>query len=509
MVVIMVLLLSSAVMAETTVNYPVKRGDSLWRIGKNFQVRWQRIAQTNKIKGPKYVIYPKQVLVIPEKHWEVVGGNPYEGTYQWAITNFNLPSEIKRRVMKNIRNSDFQWLKGGLKSSQRLEQVTFGQDQIWDDVLTVWSNGLTYAARDYGVDEYHVIFVLECKNWVWWREEKEEVKKKEVSFPPVPIFVGEKEEALFPPVPVFERQREEASFPPVPVFVGQKEKIEEIDPCRADLYIGGGIYETDRWLNSNNKDYYANGWYLWAKGRYRPLGFRVNKNITACFGGFAFGALGQGDDQNYNYSWRKWLIGPSLKLMGPHWDADFDFGWGKLISEGGESLYQSNQWDDIYSLAAHLNLYQRKDRGEKWFPKTEGNIELTLPYRDKHEHSWNGNAIDPNPYDNKVLEIALTQHVYDFKLSDHWLLTPGVNLAYIKEFGRDDPNFLQFGPRMTMGWYGKDILSVSFLNYKENLGGNGDQWHWLSGYLSIGGLIEAYNSSQITEAEAKDLVCCN
>ncbi|MFH1671284.1 MAG: LysM peptidoglycan-binding domain-containing protein, partial [Candidatus Portnoybacteria bacterium] len=367
-VVVMVLLLSSAVMAETTENYSVKRGDSLWRIGNKFQVKWEKIAQANDIKPP-YIIHPNQVLIMPERQWENVGGNPYKGTFQWAISNFYLPDEIKVQVIENIKNKNFKWLKSGLQSGQELEQVTFGRNQIWNDVLTVFPDEKAYAARDYSLGEYHVIQVLECNNWAWWKEEK-----KESELPPVPVFAGVKREeeksekllpeiSTFPPVPIFS-EKEEASFPLVPVFNSSaKEKEKICDNCGFDFYIGGGIYETDRWFNSNNKNYYASGFYIWGKARYRPFGFDVSKTVSACLGGFVFGALGEGDDQDYDYSWKKWLIGPSLKLMGPHWDADFDLGWGKLISEGRENLYESEQLDDIYSFSSHLNLYQRKDRG--------------------------------------------------------------------------------------------------------------------------------------------------
>lgn len=45
--------------------YTVKSGDSLSSIGAKYGVKWQDIATLNGVQGPKYIIYPGQVLKIP------------------------------------------------------------------------------------------------------------------------------------------------------------------------------------------------------------------------------------------------------------------------------------------------------------------------------------------------------------------------------------------------------------------------------------------------------------
>lgn len=47
-----------------TQTYTVKKGDTLSGIGSKFGVKWQDIAAKNGIAGPKYTIYPGQVLKI-------------------------------------------------------------------------------------------------------------------------------------------------------------------------------------------------------------------------------------------------------------------------------------------------------------------------------------------------------------------------------------------------------------------------------------------------------------
>ena len=487
-VIVLMFSVASVTTAATKGMYQVVRGDSLSVIGNRLGVKWKDIVKLNNIKNPN-LIFPGQELLIPRtemiKRWKKVGGNPYKGSPKWAIDNFNLPDDVKSRVNKNIKNDKFKWFI--LKSGRELEQLTFGKKRVNTKIVCSWDKTKLYAAKDYGFNNYHVIHVLKCGNWAWFKTETLHSEK------------------VLPEVPIFSKG-EDKGLPPVPVFSNLEERV--ANECGFDLYVGGGIYETDRWLNRKNKDYHHNGWYAWAKARYRPFGFELTERISACLGAFVFGAIGGGDDQEYDYGWNKWFIGPSLKLIGhkDHWDADFDLGlWGQLVSKGDVGLYNSKQVDNISVFSAHLNLYERRAENKKLGPKTELNLEFTLPHGSNHEHSWNGNNLDPDPHNNQVLEISLIQHIYDFEISDDFILTPGFNLGYVKEWGLEDSNFIQFGPRATMTWNNEDIVSISIFNYKENIGGDGDQWHWVSGHVSIYGLIKAYGISQITKPTNKEL----
>jgi len=480
-VLVTILLLSSVTMAQTI--YIVKKGDCLSVIGKRLNVNWQEIAKTNGIENP-WIIHPKQKLIIRGnklkkpivqkiRKWENVGGDSYKGTWQWAIDNFNLPDDVKYQVRENIKkNKKFKWF--ALENGQELKQVVFGKNEIWEKTICHWDKTKLYAAKDYGVGKYHVIKVLKCGNWAWYKSPVAKVKKPE-----------------FPLVPAF---KSKPDFPLVPVFASQKESL--VVHNNFDFYMGGGIYE------SVHDD--AKGHYLWAKTRYRPFEFTFG-DLHLRTGIFAFGAMGNGDDGDYNYRWEKWAIGPTAKLIGNHWDADVDAGIGRLYNKGGVDLYRSRQIDDIFLFSAHGNFYSRRDKGEKWFPKTELNFELTLPYNNHHRHSWDGDPLIPDPNDNRSFELSLTQGIYDFNLNKHLRLTPGFNLGFTHEYGQDDPNFLQFGPMSVLSWYNEDIISISVLNYKENLGGDGNQWNWLSGWVSLGGIYKAYKASQITEVTAEDL----
>ncbi len=471
----MVLLLSSAVIAETAggpeKTYIVQPGDWLIKIGRKVKANWKQIAKNNNLKDP-YLIYPGQKLIIPENRWRKVGGNPYQGTWQRALENFDLPAKVKKQIKENIRNNNFRWLESGLKSGQKLNQVVFGQGEVWNNVLCQWSKTRLYAARDYGAGNYHLIQVLKCRNWAWWVEKKIALS---VSLP-TPVAKA------IPRLPMAPAVRASPAFPPVPVYVSPKEEEREIVDA-FEFYVGGGTYESVH--------YDARGCYLWGRARYRPFEFSISDKLCLKIGAFASGALGSGNDQDYGYHWGKWAIGPTAKLVGLHWDADFDAGIGRLDNKGGIDLYKSEQIDDIFLLSAHGNFYGRRDKGKRWLPKTELNLEATLPYNEEQRRSWDNNPLTPDPYDNRVAELSLTQGIYDFELTDHLRLTPGFNLGVGREYGIGR-NFYQLGPRTTLSWHNQDIISISFLNFKEQLGGNGDQWHWLSGWLNISGLIKAY-----------------
>ena len=169
-----ILLLFSAAMAETV--YIVKKGDCLSVIGKHLNVNWREIAKANQIKNP-WIIHPKQKLIIPKleksivqkiKKWEKVGGNPYKGTWQWAINQMKLPSNIKKQVEENIRKNKFTWF--NLTSGQVLDHLISGKNEVWGKTISSWNKTELFAAKDYGFNGYRVLYVLKCGNWANFQE---------------------------------------------------------------------------------------------------------------------------------------------------------------------------------------------------------------------------------------------------------------------------------------------------------------------------------------------------
>ena len=477
----MIVLLCSAAMAETAAKseYVVQSGgDWLIKIGQKTKTSWKQIAKVNNLAKP-YIIYPGQKLIIPENKWEKVGGNPYKGTWQWAIDNFDLPVEVKKQIRENIENNNFKWLKGGLKGSQKVSQVTFGKNEIWTDVICYWSENRSYAAKDYGDNKYVVIHVLWCNNWAWWS------RKKLPELSPEPIL----------------KPKEKAEFPVAPIFIEKKEEI-PIKKDEFEFFMGSGIYESVH--------YDAQGYYLWGKARYLPFRTAIFPQTDLKLGIFGFASYWDGHNENYKYQGKKFLFGPTIKMVSPYCNMDFDFGFGKRFDEGGNSLYQSEQEDSLFSFSVNGDFYNRRKKEEKLFPQLVIGFELDLPYQSRHNHNYAGNLLESNPTDNRRFELSARPMFYDFNLGDldaenYFRLTPGMNLAVGHEYSSDE-TYTRFGPTTTLGISGRDILSLSFLNFSFSDSKGSEQWHWLSGWVNVGELIKFIGALQIKEPEPRDLI---
>ena len=57
----------SSLSKPKTIVHTVVKGDTLWKLGKKYNVKWTEIAKANDIKFPKYIIRTGQKLVIPKQ----------------------------------------------------------------------------------------------------------------------------------------------------------------------------------------------------------------------------------------------------------------------------------------------------------------------------------------------------------------------------------------------------------------------------------------------------------
>jgi len=495
--------------------YCVKKGDSIYRIAtKVFHIPWNDVRPEMRIES---IIHPGQQFTLSdlldltkEKIWKKFNVKPFkkfQASSQKQLErdrkgleilglNKEEIDEVIEKHKKALHGSREGFLWDVIGTGDTFTKVLFGNFYIWRNVKVNWGNKYQPVWIYETSSGTKVWYPRDCGNWA--------IKKK-VKFPSVPVFKSQsdfplvpvfKTQTELPPVPVFKSQSE---FPPVPVFEGQAEK-EDIIGDQFDLYMGGGIYNS---VHYNH----VSGQYGWAKARWRPIKVKLSKTIDLGLGVFGFGALGSGSDDQYGYWWNQWNLGLTAKLIGKSWDADFDYGLlGRLWNKGAIDLYRSEQIDDLNFrfFSAHGNFYWRRDQGKKWFPKTEINFEGRWPRNISHERSWDGNSLMPDPDDNRNIELMLTQGIYDFKIGDNLMLTPGFNIGIGRAFGLD-MNYYQLGPRIVLSYYNQDIASLSVLNLKEMLGGDGDQWHWAAGWISIGDVVKAIRASRIKEATAEDL----
>ena len=263
-------------------------------------------------------------------------------------------------------------------------------------------------------------------------------------------------------------------------LIAQVQKETKVD--NFDFYMGVGSYGSDA--------YDLAGDYIWAKIRCRPFHFYDDKLELGFFG---FGSFGIGSIKNACHTASKFAIGPTLKMNFSHWATDLDFGIGKLSNEIGAG----KQIDNVFILSGIFDFYGRRDQNKKWLAKTSFGFEANLPYSTSYKNC-------SRKYNNKVVSVWFKQAIYDFKPTQNLILSPEFNLGLKREY-EAGANFLRIGPSLAMSYHGQNILSLSFLNYETRLGGGESNIHWLSGWISIGGLVKSIKASRIKEATSEDL----
>jgi len=502
---VMVLLLASgasSAWAEKMVPHTVSKGETLWRISG---VHWQSIRNADGSKLKSTTIKPDQKLLIPEKSesvavketassvvknatirkekreirksvnsnfvWNVVGGNPYKGTAEWAIDHSNLPADIRVKVMENIRQGKFEWFEKGIGSGQHFDWMTFGKAEVRENFITGWDSTLVYAAKDYGVAGYHVLHIQKCNNWGGWEEKN-----------PPPVVTSN------PPT----------EGPPSVGFPHPDNPFPGVTPAQIknrnnwDWQVGAGNYRSRVEGGDNN------GKYAYTKGRARFLWFDPTEKISIGIGAFGFLAGGNGvADKYYTYDWNERVFGATAKILAEHKDFDIDLGVGKLYNHGkwkGEKV--THQVDDIFLASLHGNFYARRDRGEKWFPKFETNLEARFPF--------NTNVKQGEKTDNQTITLMLTQWIYDFDVNGDksLVIAPGFNFGGGVENSSKNRGFLQAGPATEFSSYSNVVAATSFANFKfQGVG----QWQPFSINVSIDGVVKAVYASQIHKATAAEL----
>ncbi|MDX9697740.1 MAG: LysM domain-containing protein [Bacteroidales bacterium] len=55
-----------------TIKYIVQKGDTLWAIGKKYNIDWEYLAKFNHLDNP-HLIYPNDKILIPAPLWRRIG----------------------------------------------------------------------------------------------------------------------------------------------------------------------------------------------------------------------------------------------------------------------------------------------------------------------------------------------------------------------------------------------------------------------------------------------------
>ena len=464
--------------AEST--YTVEIGECLSAIGAKLKVSWREIARTNGIKSPYVIRYGQRLIISGRKKAKVakvirphslpeIGGDrkgyhvyrhlnrdPFRGNSRATLLKAGYTSTEVKEIIQRLQMEKGELVR--IHKGEILSWVSFGKNRIWKgSVLIDWQEDeWTYAGKYCASDGKCALRIVDCLNWAGLPETlaPKRVPSRAVRSPMLPIAPG------------------------VPTTPCAKSRD------NWDWYVGGGNYYSAHQGGDNN------GYYGWTKARYRPTWCDLGPNVSIGVGAVGFLAGGKGiASKHYDYNWSEATIGVTAKLLVPHRDFDLDLMGGGLWNSGkwqGQKV--NDQYDAIFLGALHGNFYERRDAGEKWFPKAEFNVEGRLPISTKVKMGEKTN--------NSYVDLTFTQFFYDFG-SKAFMVSPGVNLGGGWEASSPkDPYFGQFGPRVEVSSYDNVIVGLDIFNYKTN---NGGQWHPIGAFISVDGLCDAWKAAHITE----------
>lgn len=224
---------------------------------------------------------------------------------------------------------------------------------------------------------------------------------------------------------------------------------------KLDAYFNIGKY----WDNDD-----GDGYYVSPEIRCRP--FWHGKINYGLFGKFIYV---NGDTKTSSYDSKEFVIGPDAKYYGVGWDTSVKPGlsWLWSESEGFTKEYQSSQTDVLAYLNCQYSNYWRRRTGKSWLAQTNASFNLLAPFSTKHEHSWRGRRLEPKPYDNQLLELSLTQDVYDFYFSrffyggKNYRLTPGAELGLGWDYGHN-ANYFLAGAQIMFSRNGYDLAKMYY-----------------------------------------------
>jgi LysM repeat protein len=450
-----------------TETYVVKKGDTIWGISREFGISHQRLIEVNGISDPD-LIFPGQKIAIPDPgvfYWRNVNASPYTKTpadpehLEKGLRLLGFSSRQVNSISKEMEEAVSQSIE--LEKGDRLEAMVFGRARVEKPVICDFTGeqpARIYETPTLKETGYKLVVPVVCGNY---------------------SLIKEKIDAQLPP--------RAPSFPTVPTHPGTSQEEENVERNKFEMYMGGGVSEP---VHASGR-----GEHAWAKVRILPFWTDLSDSIDLGMGVFGYGALGSGRNSHYNYYWKRYSVGPSFKLIGENWDADFDLGIGALSSDGDEGKYKSEQRDKIYHLSAYSSFYKRRNDGEKWFPETNIGLDITVPYDTEHKHSWDGQELKPDPWDNQVVETYFKQALYDFKL-DGFRITPEIHAGLGHDWGQE-ADFYKIGPGVSTGYEGYDFLTMSVLNYQEYLGSDADNLMWASLTLDVGNAYKAWKASRI------------
>lgn len=451
--------------APASLTYRVKQGDWLSRV---FPGNWQAVCDLNKINCDR--LHPGQVLTLPEGSlpteksaradkpavakaetpkaapalsvpktndagevlYRVVGTAPLNGCGKrdvalisreaWNVLGLSVDDQAFLALNADLKNGprlNVTVAEGLMKldAGIRLEQVTFcraGKVVSTGPMRTAWdADTAVYGERFVLPSGKTLVWMRNCFNWVILPEEK----KEPIAPPPPPAEPPVAD--IPPPLPV-------APPAPTPVAEASKGFCERFDPHAVvgqehEPKHGGGDQADSNFLSAA----LFCTWRNQADNGTHGLGLSLTASNWS----------GTVNQRAGKYQGNMHLIGPAYEYLSDDgWDVTVSAPMvGKLHERFSQDQYASQRDFSLIGLSAGYNNYERRLRGETWFPETQVFGTLAKPLSGAVKHSWNGERIADTAELSRFdayLNLGVRQWLYE--TDDSWVL-PYAQLGYFLE----------------------------------------------------------------------------
>lgn len=394
----------------------IKKGDNFTKLARHYHVSVRGIRQVNPGVNPRRLRIGHRINIPAVVYYRNPGAKPFgrKRSLSEMIDKLDLPDwakvELKLRIAKG--ETDGRYV---LKNGDELEQLTYGNYQIFNKVIVAVSKKYRHLKLDGDLykfakneDIFKVILLDLCNNLGWWKEAKPPTPPVAPPTPPAPLLKKKLLLLLLPPPGV-------AVSPGVPTPVTYSPTPYEYQP---DAEISaGGFYE---WDEAN-----TNVWGAWAWGHFYPYGYRDSDGTLHQWGpavGDVY--LDIRTDAGYEDKANLAQLGAAYKQSadGYEWLSRASFG---PLDERAEletpfGKYSDHERHSMLSTYDHYTFY----REGQWFPMIRLAGEVNVDVARKKADDWTDGAsgiVTPlhNPAQNRTsASLGVDASVYSFD-QDH------------------------------------------------------------------------------------------
>lgn len=334
----------------------------------------------------------KSIDVINEEAWVVLGLSEEDKAY--------LRQHIGRTGPRINITSEEGLVR--IEPGVRIEQVTFcrkGQAVAVGPMRTAWeADKAVYGERFVLPSGRALVWMRNCFNWITWQPPEKPVEPPEEETPPAAPPPEEEPPTSIPEEPQVPKEEPKRRCPIDPkAVVGQEHEPKHSGNDAHSTFLTAALYCTWRGeqgthgIGVGTQDSWWNG--------------KVN--------------LGAG-----RYSGNLVSFGPAYEYISDNsWTFEGKLLFGRINENFRQGDYASHREIDFVGPSLSLNLYGRRERGEKWFSETRLFAMAGWATDVRAGHTWEGKSID----DTKALsefgglfQAGVHQDIYDASKLTVW-----------------------------------------------------------------------------------------